>query len=235
MILPLLALSLSACTIDDVEPMELSVPVLVRGVDHIVEVDEELSYEITTARITLSDFRFERDDDHHAQVRRLSLIPVAHAHPGHDDHDHGHADVGELLGTFEVDLRAGDTVLGDARVFAGHVHDAQFHLRPDPTLVIEGTRRTATVDRSFRFELTPDLEVDDLDVRAHVQENRSGQSFALRIDLARLLSEVDWETPDANGDDLLTVDEGEIEADLLDALDDDVWVLTFDGGSEIPM
>lgn len=185
----------------------LSVPVHLSPSSSTLELADGVTVELTTASLTLSDLRLEAPAEAASVLRSWSLIPTAHAHPGHDFA----GDVaGELTGTWAADLLGEDTPLGEAACYDGEYATARLHLLPDPVAVLAGTATVQGQARAFSFELAPDQEITGLPFEANLDADAPPSGIALSVDLGHSLSFVDWTTPDDDGDDLLTTADGEL-------------------------
>jgi hypothetical protein len=190
----------------------LSVPVHLSPSPTTLALADGVTIELTTASLTLSDLRLEAPAETASVRRSWSLIPTAHAHPGHD---FAGEVAGELTGTWAIDLLGEDTPLGEAACYDGAYATARLHLLPEPVAVLEGT---ATVDgqaRPFSFAVAPDQEITGLPFEATLDADAPPAGIALSVDLAHALSFVDWTTPDDDGDDLLTTADGELDNTVL--------------------
>lgn len=185
----------------------LSLPVHVSPSVAAFDLDEGVSVELSAASLTLSDLRLEGPAQTASRLRSWPLISTAHAHPGHD---FAGDVVGELTGTWTVDLLGPDTALGDAACYEGDTATARLSLLPEPAAIIEGTATVDGAPRSFAFSLAPDQEITGLPFQATLDAAAPPAAFALSVDLAHALSFVDWRTPDEDGDDLLTTADGEL-------------------------
>lgn len=133
------------------------------------------------------------------------LLPAAHAHPGHDDS----GDVaGELLGTWIVDLLGGPVQLGIADVYEGDLASATLGLADVPVL-LEGTVTDEQGTRPFSFELVPDQDLTGLPLQASFTAS-DAPTLHVEVDAAWILSFVDWDAADTDGDGVLTEADDEL-------------------------
>ncbi len=102
------------------ERLPVTVPVVFEGASSSSIPVEGGVLELDTATALAADLRFESAPDV-AWVPRL--LPVAHAHPGHDFAGSLRA---ELLGEWTLDLLGGSTDLGIANGFEGDLATARF-------------------------------------------------------------------------------------------------------------
>ena len=174
---PLLLLALVGC-VDD--RALFAVPVEVAG-----QVSDVHGLTLTEARVTLADLRLEAPTT--STVALWSPIPVAHAHPGHGSPGDV---VGELLGTWEVDLLADPTPIGDLSLYAGAVQSG--HL-----LVAGAVFVGDAAGHPFRFEVWPDDAVTAIPLDVVVRDRP--ERLVLTVDVAHALGAVDWQTPDDDG------------------------------------
>lgn len=159
-------LLLSACSLDGRAFFELPVTLSTDAV-------EDEAIELTEATLGFSDLRLR----HHDQFA-LNWIPTAYAHPGHE----AAGDVvGELLGTWSIDLLDGPTELGVASAIEGPVSWADATLA-GPALTLAGTRH----GEPFDVVLDGRNVLRDLVVAGEL--NTSGaQALHLNVDLAGAL------------------------------------------------
>lgn len=157
----------------------------------------ELSFQ--TAALSLADLRMESPPE----TAALSwLIPTAHAHPGHD---FAGEVAGELVGTWTLDLLVEATDLGEASMYEGDYLSARFDLPGEdiqPVVHLVG-------DGPLPFDLSLDLSEDitGLDFEATVTADKPPAGLRLTIDVAHMLSYLDW--TDTDGDGVLTTADGD--------------------------
>jgi hypothetical protein len=142
-----------------------------------------------------------------AAWKRWSLIGTAHAHPGHD---FAGGVVGELTGTWTVDLLAPDLELGIADCYEGDYATGRITALPDPVAVVEGTATVGDTTSPFRFESAPDQEITGIAFDAVIDAAFPPTGIGLTVDLGHALSFVDWATPDGDDDGVLTSADGTI-------------------------
>lgn len=162
---------------------------------------------LTRAQVAFDDVLFEEP----AVAARWSLIPEARAHAGHDDSG---AEVGELPGHFEVDLLDGEAELGTARLLDGEYATARMRWAGAvPSVVLEGSATPpGAAAVPFAFSILEEREVTNMPFVAAVDTESPPAALHLSIDLARILGESDFSTPDDNGDGVLTAADGDLAA-----------------------
>lgn len=197
-------LLLSACAADRAL---LSAPVTLTPAqaDFVLESGVEIS--LTGASLTVSSLRLESPAE--TAWRRRSLIPAAHAHPGHD---FAGAVAGELIGTWTLDLLGESVSLGEAACYEGEYATARLEVLPEPGVQLDGT---ATVDgevRDFSFSLAPDQEITGIPFAATLSADAPPSAVLLSVDLAHALSYADWHT---DSDGVLTTADGALENTVL--------------------
>lgn len=197
-----LALPLWGCAEDRAQ---LSIPVRVAVSPSEVAPVEGVVVALSAARLQLAHLRVEGPAATAQRRSAFEWAPSAHAHPGHDLSG---ATVGELSGEWPIDLLAEDTPLGDLLAIEGSTSTARFALRPSPAALFEGRALTPGGERAFSFALSPDQDVDGLAFVHELSAKAPPSGAVLRVDLAHALSFIDWTTPDADGDGLLTVADG---------------------------
>lgn len=175
-------------------------PVRVAASPDRVTTDDGVAITLTQASYTLADLRFERPADTTVALHWTSLfVSTAHAHPGHD---FAGGVGGELSGSWAVDLLAGPTELGSALIYDGPYETAR--------LTLPGAVQLAgTADGvAFALELVPDQDVTGIPFEVTVVPESSGPVIELAVDIGHALSFVDWTTPDADADGVLTTADG---------------------------
>lgn len=192
------ALVLIACV--DAPRRPLQFPVSVDRIAPEVLLDGGTAT-LTEASVHLADVRFLSAP----QTARwsFSLVPTAHAHPGHDFAGDVQA---ELLGTWAVDLLAG-AELGMADAYEGDLESARFQLTDDPSVVLKGVWQGDGDPLPFDLTLSPDDLVSGLPLSEVLSADAPPAGFALAFDPAHALSFVAW--TDANGDGALTASDGD--------------------------
>lgn len=208
-------------------PVVRSVPVQFVPDTTAVKPGEGVEIALGEARLTVSDLRLERPAETSAMGWWPSLIPVAHAHPGHDfTGDVG----GELLGTWTLDLLGDASELGLATLRDGDYASARLELVGDPELTLVGT---ATVDGApvpFDFTLALDEAVTGIAFAVSVPAAGGATGMALGVDLDHALSFSNWRT-DPGDDGLLTESDGTLANTLtFGVLSAPTWNLTLEDG-----
>lgn len=184
----------------------LDVPIQTQASPADLVLDSGVEIRLDTAALTFADLRFETPA--HARARPFSLVSTAHAHPGHG----GVGDIaGELVGVWTVDLLGEGVALGAATFHEGDFATARLDLLPDPPVVLEGIATVDGQDRPFAFEVAADAPLTGLGFSTTLDAAAPPAGVALDIDLAHALSQVDWATPDEDGDGVLRTPEGALE------------------------
>jgi hypothetical protein len=165
---------------------------------------------IATADLVFEDVLFEEPA---VATRWPALIRSAQAHAGHD---YSGAETGELSGRYAVDLTAGITELGTARLLEGSFATARMQWPVDaPAAVIEGSATPpGAAPIPFRFVIQEERTVSNMPFLAEVDPDAPPAALQLRVDLARILGESDWSTPDQDGDGVLTAADGALDATI---------------------
>jgi hypothetical protein len=193
--------ALSACAPE--QRASLSVPVEAGG-DAASFVTDDVEITLSEARIELSDLRLERPPE--VSLRwRLAPIPVAWAHPGHD---FSGDTSGELLGDWSVNLLGEPAYLGDALCYEGSYATGRVGLAGEPALVLAGVALTPSGARDFAFEVQLDDEISGIPFQHELSADSPPSGIGLSVKLAAMLGFVDWDTPDDDGDDILTTADG---------------------------
>lgn len=121
---------------------------------------------------------------------RTALLGVARAHPGHGDDG---AAVGELLAPLSLDLTSTQSLTwGAATVLTGDVHSLKLALA-SPGLELEGvaTRGAERIEFAHTFFPSGALEVP-----CEQTLDASGRTLTLSLDVAHLLSRLDFTSSD---------------------------------------
>lgn len=206
LLLPVLFL-LVACGAED--PALLSVPVTFRAAGDEVTPAEGVVLLLNEATLSLSDLRLEAPAE---TAISWSLIPAAHAHPGHDFA----GDVaGELTGTWTLNLIGEDLRLGEAACYEGDYATGRLTVLPEPVARLAGTATLGGTTLPFLFELAPDQEITGLSFGAEMSADEPPGGIGLGVDLAHIFSFVDWQEGDTDGDGTLTVSDGTFGNTLL--------------------
>jgi hypothetical protein len=184
----------------------MSVPVTAASAEATIEPAAGVAVTLTSATLTLSDLRLETP----ATARWTPRVPGVSAALAHPGHDFAGSVAGELTGTWTLDLLADSTRLGDASCYEGDYATARLTLLPDPAAAFTGTVSVAGVDRAFRLDLTPDQAITGILFEATLSAEAPPAGLTLSFDLAHALSFVDWSTPDADGDGVLTTADGPV-------------------------
>ncbi len=170
-------------------------------------------FELQHASIALENlYLHERGNTRAASWSPMGLfVGTAYAHPGHDDS----GDVaGELLGSWPIDLLGGETELGQAILFEGALASATLGLA-DAAVVLQGavTDPSGTV-RPFDFEVWPSQDLTGLPFDAAFSATER-PTLHVEVDAAWILSFVDWQADDTDGDGVLTEADADLEALVL--------------------
>jgi hypothetical protein len=195
---------LAACTVD--QPALVGVPVSAGGAWTGAATLDGVPVRLDEASVTFADLRLKAPAA--PVVRFGGFGAAAWAHPGHD---FAGDVVGELLGSFTVDLLGEDTPIGEATCYAGATETATIQLAGEVRLV--GVATVDGVDRPFRLIVTEDTLVDGIPFEATIAAESPSPLLVL-ADPAELLSHVDLRTPDADGDGALTIADGVVENTL---------------------
>lgn len=154
----------------------VEVPLLVEGAPRTAP-----GFTISEATLHLEAVRFRAPDL--AAVWHLpSLVPTAHAHPGHGSTSDV---VGEWLGPAAVDLLAGGSI-GSASVFTGEVAGSELDLGAGRVEVV-GTLDDGA--RAFRFSVPTPGEVLGVAFATAVEAG-APPTWALRVDVGAMLAEM---------------------------------------------
>lgn len=180
-------LLLIACSADNRQQLEL--PITAEGA--AIE-----SVQLDVAQVVVSDIRVEEPA---AVAWRPSLIPAAHAHPGHDMSGDT---IGELLGTFTVDLLAEPTELGVATALEGELATGRVVLE---SVLLEGT---GPEGQAFSFDVPAQTEIVGIPTSGVLSPDAPPQGLSLGISAEHMISYVDWTTPDTDADGVLTLADG---------------------------
>lgn|GEM_PF-2140672 len=174
-----------------------------QGVDDVALSDGTI-LTLTTAQFVFEDVLFEEPS---LAARWPSLVPIAHAHAGHD---YSGAESGELKGRHTVDLAGETAALGSARLLEGSFASARMQWPADgPAAVLEGTVSPPDAGPlPFRFTISEDRTVLNMPFFAEIDSSDPPTTLHLQVDLARILGQSDWTTPDQDGDGVLTAADG---------------------------
>lgn len=187
----------------------VEVPVRFEPAASALSLPDGVEVRLSEARWPVFDLRMESPASV-AWLRWPSLLPTAHAHPGHD---FSGGVAGELLGEWRLDLLGPAQSLGVARLLDGPYATARLHLIDDPPLVLEGEVERDGVTVRFVFELAHASEITGITFETTVDPEAPPDAIVLRVDLTHALSFIDWRTePGADG--LLTLDDGAVENTL---------------------
>lgn len=176
-----------ACNADN--PSLVDIEVVMEGVTADLG-----TVQLDRAELTLSDLRFE--------------APAATAkHPGHDFA----GDVaGELVGSWTVDLLHSGTSLGVGSFYEGRYETARLTLPADPVTTFSGTVTVQGASRPFELALSPDQGVTGIPFEARVRQSPAPAAVRVSFSLKEALSHIDWAIPGSDGDDVLTVADGDL-------------------------
>lgn len=204
-----LLLLLAGCA----EDRELfDVPTILVGSEPAFAPADGVQVTLDEAALTIGALRLQAPSATARRWHGVSVMPVAHAHPGHDFT----GDVrGELLGPWTVDLLGDDLLLGTASCYEGPYATARMTLLPDPVALLAGTAMVGSEARTFRFELAIDQEVTGLPFDAYLDAQAPPAGITLSVDLAHALYFVDWTTADADADGVLTLADGALANTVL--------------------
>lgn len=162
----LLAAALTVACGESSESERVASSVVVDASD-IETVTTDLGYEVEVSlvRVALRDFAFQAPPEGAAtswlERARDFLVPVAHAHPGHNE---GGQTTGELAGHFVIDFSDDDARIGTAEFIVGRYESVEFVFErasedevsaSDPllghTFQVEGTATKGDFSLDFRF------------------------------------------------------------------------------------
>lgn len=166
-----------------------------------------VTVELSAALLTVADLQLEAPAETARARTGWSLISTAHAHPGHDAAGEL---VGELAGSFSLDLLGEGSELGVAQCYEGELATASLTLLSEPAAVVEGTATVGTETRAFSFVLAPEQDITGITLSGELDAERPPRALVYAVDLAQALSAVDWSTPDEDADGLLTTADGEL-------------------------
>lgn len=183
----------------------LTVPVATATSASELSPVEGVSVTLTRAELTLSDLRMEGPATTAGRWTPPRLVATAHAHPGHD---FAGQIGGELVGSWTLDLLAAPVDLGAASCYTGAYATGRLNLEPSPEVTLEGVATTPTGDVPFRFAVQPDQEITGVPFEVVIDEAAPPAGITLGVDLEHALSFVDWATPDADSDGVLTTADG---------------------------
>ncbi len=198
------ALVLTACVADRAP---LDVPVRFAAGEPTWTVDG-VDVRLTRAEATLADLWLEGPADARAAWRLPSLVPSAWAHPGHD---FAGDLTGELVGTWSLDLLAGDAELGVARCYEGPTATARLQLVGTPPTRLSGVAVVDGTERPFDFVVPAASAIAGIPFTITLDAEAPPAGLRVGVDLAHALSFVDWRTPDADADGVLTVADGVLD------------------------
>lgn len=203
----------------------VSVPLVAVGGDAAAfTAAGEVAVTLDTATATVADLRLESPPEVSLRAR-LSPIRSAQAHPGHDFSGNVAC---ELLGTWDLDLLGEPLDLGAATCLEGDLATGRVLLSGDAVVVLAGTAVLPdATERAFDFALALDEEVVGIPIDATIDPDDLLAAITLTAHAATLLSWVDWNTEDRDGDDLLTLSDGLLSNTVpFGALSVSSWTLT---------
>lgn len=189
----------------------LSVPVVIAPSEPNVVLEDGVEVSFDHAELTLADLRLEGPIETARRWPRLSLIQAAHAHPGHDA---AGAVTGELLGAWTVDLLGDPVDAGSALCWEGDLSTARLGLPAEPAATFEGTASVDGTVRPFSFTVSPGVEVTGLPAEGTLDSADPLDRMTLSVDLAAVVTHIDWRTEDSDGDGILTIHDGDIDPTL---------------------
>lgn len=135
----------------------------------------------------------------------LPWVRAAYAHPGHG----GTGEVvGELLGPWDLDLLGEPISLGDALIYEGEAASARLSLGAAPGARLRGVAELEGETRDFDLYFAESIEITEIPFAQELSAEAPPTGLRLSVDLAHALSFIDWQTPDADGDGLLTEADG---------------------------
>ncbi|MFM7204882.1 MAG: hypothetical protein ACKO6N_29260 [Myxococcota bacterium] len=189
-------------------PVLLSIPVIFQPLEQTpLLLADGSSLELQEARLTLADLRLERPVENQA-LRWNPLQPaLALAHPGHEFSGNV---AGELLGTYTLDLLGEPTTLGQAQLYTGQFATAQLHLPGEtqgPILTLVGVREYEGKSLPVTLALSLEYEVHGIPFEQEILPDSQAAHLKLELDLAHMLSFLDWSAGDENQDGVLTLDD----------------------------
>lgn len=175
---PLVLVALSACEATTPEGWEAPVELMPVA----ATIDTPLAtWTLDVATVALSDVTWHRPNT----LARRGWLPVAYAHPGHV---HDDVVVGELMGTFDVDLLAGGP-LGIATFVAGQPTGLDADV---DALHLEGTVRRDEVEVPFVVDVGGPTTVWDVPVPDDAED---GSAWALALRLPAVLGMMAADAP----------------------------------------
>ncbi len=121
------------------EAAKVTLP-LVASTEPLTPFENDLGFavELRSVSLPLKDLQLTGRGEAHVRRVLSWLLPVAHAHPGHET---GGAVLGERLGAFDVRFgegAAGQERLGEVTVLEGGLRGAAFRFRGDVPVLLEG-------------------------------------------------------------------------------------------------
>lgn len=162
--------------------------------------------ELSEARLRLADLRLERPVESQAWHWNPLKPAQAQAHPGHEFSGNV---AGELLGTYTLDLLGEPVTLGQAQLYTGTFATAQLHLPGDSqgeVLWLKGTHQTLEgLLLPVELSLSLEYEVHGIAFEYELAETAQESSLNLSLDVAHMLSFLDWSIGDEDGDGRLTL------------------------------
>lgn len=161
---------------------------------------------LTTATATFGDLVFEQPARTTA-LSWLSPIQTATAHPGHD---FAGGVGGELLGEWTVDWLADDLSLGTAQLYEGEYATARLFLPPETHITLAGDAVIDGKTVAFDLDLVADQPITGISFVHIVDPLDPPAALVVSFDPAHALAFIDWDTPDDDGDGLLTETDGDI-------------------------
>lgn len=200
-------LSLPLACVDE-SPVLLSIPVIFQPLPEArLLLADGSSLELQEARLTVADLRLERPVEKQA-LRWNPLQPTqALAHPGHEFSGNV---AGELLGTYTLDLLGEPTTLGQAQLYTGQFATAQLHLPGEtqgPILTLAGVREYDGARLPVTLTLSLEYEVHGISFEHDITPDSQAAQLVLELDLAHMLSFLDWSAGDENQDGELTLED----------------------------
>ncbi|MFP4597577.1 MAG: hypothetical protein ACLFVJ_04950 [Persicimonas sp.] len=118
--------AVASCSADSQEAERVERPVVVEA-GHLQPVETNLGWqvEVQSFRTGLADLELTTEGEQHGSSSTVSelLVPVAHAHPGHEA---GGAVIGEMPGRFVVDWTEDGAAVGHASMIVGEYTGANF-------------------------------------------------------------------------------------------------------------
>ena len=205
-LLPLLLVLAVGCAQPDRQTVEVPASATSLGSLPTFELDDGTSFEMTTATLRFGNVRLEAPPEE--ITWRPTLVRRAWAHPGHD---FAGSAAGELLGTFEVDLLAGEQDLGVASMLEGDYASARLDWPADVAAVeLSGTvTLPGGAPLPFEFAVREERQITGMQLIAEVHADTPPTHLTLRLDLATMLGFTAWTTAsDEDGDGTLTAADG---------------------------